>query len=101
MRLGDYQCAVRKDSKSFSAYGADEITERHRHRYEFNNDYKERFEKAGMVVAGSNPESGLCEILESKNHPWFVGVQFHPEFKSRPLRPHPLFRDLLKAAIES
>ena len=98
MRLGDYQCAVKKDSKSFSAYGADEITERHRHRYEFNNDYKERFEKAGMVVAGSNPESGLCEILESKNHPWFVGVQFHPEFKSRPLRPHPLFRDLVKAA---
>ena len=100
MRLGDYECGLRKDSKSFAAYGEEKITERHRHRYEFNNDYKERFEKAGMVVAGTNPDSGLCEILENINHPWFVGVQFHPEFKSRPLRPHPLFRDFIKSARE-
>ena len=100
MRLGDYECDLRKDSKSFLAYEEEKITERHRHRYEFNNDYKERFENAGMVVSGTNPDSGLCEILENINHPWFVGVQFHPEFKSRPLRPHPLFRDFIKSARE-
>lgn len=99
MRLGEYACHIRKDAKSFSAYGAEDIVERHRHRFEFNNAYQEAFEKNGMVVAGINPESGLCEILENKKHPWFVGVQFHPEFKSRPLRPHPLFRDFIKAAI--
>ena len=71
-----------KRFKSFSAYGAEKITERHRHRYEFNNDYKERFEKAGMVIVGTNPESGLCEILENKDHPWFVGVQFHPNSRA-------------------
>ena len=97
MRLGNYACALDKNSKSFAAYGAERITERHRHRYEFNNAYKEKFAEKGMAVAGVNPESGLCEILENKNHPWFVGVQFHPEFLSRPLRPHPLFRDFVKA----
>lgn len=99
MRLGNYECVLRPDSKSFSVYGEEKIIERHRHRYEFNNDYKERFEKTGMAVAGINPESGLCEIMENTNHPWFVGVQFHPEFKSRPLRPHPLFLGLVKACL--
>lgn len=97
MRLGDYECRVRKDSKSFAAYGAESVMERHRHRYEFNNAYKEAFEKNGMIVAGVNPQSNLCEILENTNHPWFVGTQAHPEFTSRPVRPHPLFRDFLKA----
>ena len=99
MRLGDYVCRIRKDSKSFVAYGTEDVVERHRHRFEFNNAYKEAFEKGGMEAAGVNPESGLCEILENKNHPWFVGVQFHPEFKSRPLRPHPLFREFVKATL--
>lgn len=98
MRLGDYECVLDKKSKSFSAYKSDKITERHRHRYEFNDSYKESFEKNGMHVAGVNPQSGLCEILENKNHPWFVGAQFHPEFKSRPIKPHPLFRDFVKAS---
>ncbi|MEK7493725.1 MAG: CTP synthase, partial [Patescibacteria group bacterium] len=99
MRLGDFACRIKKDSKSFTAYGAEDVVERHRHRFEFNNAYKEAFEKNGMVVAGVNPETGLCEILENKNHPWFVGVQSHPEFKSRPLRPHPLFRDFITATL--
>lgn len=98
MRLGDYECVLDKKSKSFSAYKSDKITERHRHRYEFNDSYKESFEKNGMHVSGVNPQSGLCEILENKNHPWFVGAQFHPEFKSRPIKPHPLFRDFVKAS---
>lgn len=99
MRLGDYECALEKDSKSFTAYGAKEITERHRHRYEFNGAYQEQFAQNNMRIVGVNPQSGLCEILENTDHPWFVGVQFHPEFKSRPLRPHPLFRDFVKAAL--
>lgn len=96
MRLGDYECVVGKKSKSYMAYKSEKITERHRHRYEFNNEYKKDFEESGMMIVGENPESGLCEIMENKNHPWFVGVQFHPEFKSRPLRSHPLFRDFIK-----
>ncbi|MBI1754801.1 CTP synthase [Candidatus Azambacteria bacterium] len=99
MRLGNYACIVQKNSKSFTAYGEENITERHRHRYEFNGAYTARFEEQGMTIAGVNPESGLCEILENKDHPWFVGVQFHPEFTSRPLRPHPLFREFIKAAL--
>ncbi|MBI3458686.1 CTP synthase [Candidatus Azambacteria bacterium] len=99
MRLGNYECRLQKDSKSFQAYSEEVILERHRHRYEFNNDYKKQFEEKGLVITGTNPESGLCEILENKNHPWFVGVQFHPEFKSRPLRPHPLFREFIKASL--
>jgi len=99
MRLGNYQCLLQKKSKSFEAYNQENILERHRHRYEFNNIYKNRFEAAGMVITGTNPESGLCEIMENTNHPWFVGVQFHPEFKSRPLRPHPLFREFIRASL--
>ncbi len=98
MRLGDYACVLDKKSKSFTAYGQENIIERHRHRYEFNNLYKERFTEKGMQVAGTNPESGLCEILENTNHPWFIGTQFHPEFISRPTCPHPLFREFIVAA---
>lgn len=97
MRLGDYECVLDKNSKSFAAFKQKNILERHRHRYEFNNTYKQDFENAGMKITGVNPQSGLCEILENTNHPWFVGIQSHPEFKSRPLRPHPLFREFIKA----
>ncbi len=97
MRLGAYKCALQKGSIAYDAYESDEISERHRHRYEFNNIYLEQITKAGMRVAGVNPEHGLVEIMELSGHPWFVGVQFHPEFKSRPIRSHPLFRELVAA----
>ncbi len=100
MRLGKYRCALVPGTFSHNAYGVPEIWERHRHRYEFNNDYLERFEAAGMRVAGRNPERNLVEIVEIADHPWFVGVQFHPELRSRPNRPHPLFRDFVGAALE-
>jgi len=98
MRLGAYKCALQKGTIACEAYEQDEISERHRHRYEFNNIYLEQITKAGMRVAGVNPEHGLVEIIELVDHPWFVGVQFHPEFKSRPIRSHPLFRELVAAA---
>ena len=85
---------------SYKAYKKDEVSERHRHRFEFNNRYKERMEKAGLVVAGDFLNGKIVEIVENKNHPWFVGVQFHPEFKSHPTKPHPLFRDFLKACMK-
>ena len=100
MRLGKYRCELTPGTLSAKAYGETEIWERHRHRYEFNNAYRERFEKAGMIVAGRNPERDLVEIVELSNHPFFVAVQYHPEFKSRPNRPHPLFRDLVGAAVK-
>ena len=101
MRLGQCRCEIiDKNSHTYRAYQADEISERHRHRYEFNNNFKEQLAGAGMKAAGINPERNLVEIVEVEDHPWFVGVQFHPEFKSRPNRPHPLFRDLVGAAIE-
>lgn len=100
MRLGAYPCEVKKGSKAFSAYGKNQISERHRHRYEFNNAYKEAFESAGMLTTGINPESNLVEIVEIKNHPYFIGVQFHPELKSTVLNPHPLFVRFVKAALE-
>jgi CTP synthase len=98
MRLGSYRCTLTKGTHSYDAYGQDEISERHRHRYEFNNVYLEEVTKRGMRVAGVNPDHGLVEIIELEDHPWFVGVQFHPEFKSRPIRSHPLFRELVAAA---
>lgn len=98
MRLGSYDCVLRHDTKTYKAYGKDEISERHRHRYEFNNDYREAVDRAGLQVVGVNPESDLVEIVELKDHPFFVGTQFHPEFKSRPMRSHPLFREFVKAA---
>ena len=99
MRLGAYRCCLAPDSLLHALYGADEIFERHRHRYEFNNAYIEAFTAHGLRVAGVNPERNLVEAVELVEHPWFVGVQFHPEFKSRPNRPHPLFTGLVGAAI--
>lgn len=100
MRLGEYPCSVTKGTKAFIAYGKLKVAERHRHRYEFNNAYLKRFEAAGMTASGINPETGLVEIIEVKNHPWFVGVQFHPEYKSSVIKPHPLFVRFVKAALE-
>ncbi|HAS40707.1 MAG TPA: CTP synthase, partial [Microscillaceae bacterium] len=101
MRLGAYPCALREGSKAAEIYDAEEIKERHRHRYEFNNTYLERFEEAGMLAAGVNPQSELVEIMELKEHPWFIGTQFHPELKSTVNNPHPLFVSFVAAAIEN
>jgi CTP synthase len=100
MRLGAYPCKVLKRSHSFKSYKKDSISERHRHRYEFNNKYRKSFEKKGMIFAGLNTGQYLVEIIELKNHPWFVACQFHPEFKSKPDRAHPLFRSFIAAALE-
>ena len=100
MRLGSYDCQLAPDTISKKAYGAIDITERHRHRYELNNAYREVLQKQGMIMAGLNKEKDLVEIIEIKNHPFFVATQFHPEFKSRPLHPHPLFLAFIKAATK-
>ena len=100
MRLGRYPCRLAAGSRSRELYGADEISERHRHRYEFNNDYRTALQEAGMNLAGLSPDGRLVEIVELADHPWFVGAQFHPEFKSRPDRPHPLFYGFVKASLE-
>ena len=100
-RLGAYPCELRKGTMAHFIYGADTISERHRHRFEFNNQYMELFEKAGMVVAGVCPTGGQVEIMENTGHPWMLGVQFHPEFLSRPVRPHPLFLNFIAAAIKN
>jgi len=100
MRLGAYPCRLAKDTLAYRAYGVEEISERHRHRYEFNNDFKAALTEKGLVVSGSSPSGDLVEIVEVKDHPWFLGCQFHPEFKSRPMDPHPLFREFIKAALE-
>jgi CTP synthase len=100
MRLGAYPCRLEKDTLAHAAYAEENISERHRHRFEFNNDYKDKLVEKGLVVSGSSPTGDLVEIIEIKDHPWFLGCQFHPEFKSRPMDPHPLFRDFIKAALE-
>ena len=100
MRLGNYPCRIEAGSAAARAYGADRIEERHRHRYEFNNEYRERLENAGLRATGINDDHELVEIVEIPDHPWFVGVQFHPEFNSKPLKPHPLFREFVRAAKE-
>jgi CTP synthase len=100
MRLGAYDCKLKKGTKAFAAYGESMIHERHRHRYEFNNKYLEEIETAGLKAVGVNPGSGLVEIVELKDHPWFVGVQYHPELKSTVLNPHPLFVKFIEAALE-
>ena len=99
MRLGASRCRVEKATHAFRAYQRDEVDERHRHRYEVNNAYRSRLEQAGLVVAGTYQPGDLVEIIELKDHPWFVAGQFHPEFKSRPLEPHPLFRAFVEAAL--
>jgi CTP synthase (EC 6.3.4.2) len=99
LRLGLYPCRLKEGTKAHAAYGQDVIYERHRHRYEFNNSYREILEQKGLVISGISPDGRLVEIVELKGHPWFVAVQFHPEFKSRPTRPHPLFREFIGASI--
>ena len=99
MRLGAYPCDIKKDSLAYKAYGMLNISERHRHRYEFNNAFKERLEKKGLVISGTSPDGELVEMIELKGHPWFLGCQFHPEFKSRPMNPHPLFREFIRASL--
>ena len=100
MRLGAYPCILNKESKSFEVYGEENISERHRHRYEFNNKFRKQISEAGMQIVGTSPDERLVEIVEIPNHKWFVAAQFHPELKSRPNRPHPLFIGLIKAALE-
>ena len=99
MRLGAYPCDIKKDSLAYKAYGISSISERHRHRYEFNNVFKERLEEKGLVISGTSPDGTLVEMVELKGHPWFLGCQFHPEFKSRPMNPHPLFREFIRASL--
>jgi CTP synthase len=100
MRLGAYDCKLIKNTKSHDAYGSDLISERHRHRFEVNNKYREKIEKEGMVISGISPDGNLVEMIELPDHPWFVGCQFHPELKSRATRAHPLFREFVKASLE-
>ncbi len=99
MRLGAYPCVIREDSNAFRAYRIKEISERHRHRFEFNNEYRQSLEKGGLTISGASPDNNLVEIIEITDHPWFLGCQFHPEFKSKPMKPHPLFRDFISAAL--
>jgi CTP synthase len=101
MRLGAYPCVLQDDSQAFKLYGKKRIAERHRHRFEFNNEYRDLFVGKGMVLSGLSPDGNLVEIVELKEHPWFVGCQFHPEFKSRPTDCHPLFKGFIKAALQN
>ena len=98
MRLGSYEARLKKDTKISQIYKSLKIYERHRHRYEVNINFKKEFENKGMIFSGLSPDNKLPEIIELKDHPWFIGVQFHPEFKSRPLKPHPLFSSFIEAA---
>ena len=101
MRLGAYSCRIDQSSLAFEAYRQTEISERHRHRYEFNNEFMDQLKENGMVISGTSPSGELVEIIELNDHPWFLGCQFHPEFKSRPMSPHPLFRDFIKASLKN
>ncbi len=100
MRLGAYPCILAPNTLAQAAYKTDEISERHRHRYEVNNAYRQTLSNNGLTFSGLSPDEELVEMVELDNHPWFVGCQFHPEFKSTPLEPHPLFRDFVKVAME-
>ena len=100
MRLGAYPCVLKRNTKSFEAYRKPKISERHRHRYEVNNKFKDTLEEHGMIVSGTSPDEKLVEMMEITNHPWFVGCQFHPELKSRATKAHPLFREFVKAAVQ-
>jgi CTP synthase len=99
-RLGSWHCSVKKGSKAFESYKTESVSERHRHKFEFNSSFASALEKSGLVVSGINPEMKFVEIIELSNHPWFVGVQFNPEFQSRPVRPHPLFKGFIEAALK-
>jgi CTP synthase len=99
MRLGSYDCKLNKDSKACAAYPNDCIRERHRHRYEFNNEYKSAFESKGMLCAGINPDTGLVEVVEIPALKWYIGTQFHPEYNSTVIKPNPLFMSFIEAAI--
>ena len=99
MRLGAYDCVLKKGSKAFMAYNKMKISERHRHRYEVNNKYRNILEEKGIVISGISPDKSLVEMIELSDHPWFVCCQFHPELKSRALASHPLFREFVKAAL--
>lgn len=99
LRLGAYPCILKPGTFAAAAYGQEEISERHRHRYEFNNAYRQQLEEAGLIVSGTSPDGTLVEMVELADHPWFLGCQFHPEFQSKPMQPHPLFRAFIKAAI--
>ena len=99
MRLGSYACKIEKGSRAFDAYGRTDVQERHRHRYEFNNQYRESLVKHGLVLSGLSPDGRLVEIIELQHHPWFVATQFHPEFNSRPTQPHPLFQGFVEAGL--
>jgi CTP synthase len=99
MRLGSYPCTLRKNTLVHQLYGSTEIEERHRHRYEFNMKYREEMEKAGLVLSGTSPDDTLAEVVELRSHPWFVACQFHPEFRSRPREPHPLFKGFVGASL--
>lgn len=99
MRLGAYPCTLLEDTLAHKAYKVDDVSERHRHRYEFNNEFKDALAEKGLIVSGTSPDGELAEIAEVKDHPWFLGCQFHPEFQSRPMDPHPLFRDFVRAAL--
>jgi len=101
MRLGACPCDLKENTKSFDAYGEASISERHRHRYEVNNNYCEQFEEKGLILSGRNPDIGVVEMIELPDHPWFVATQAHPEFKSQPVKPHPLFRDFVAASIKT
>ena len=101
MRLGAYDCYLQKESKAYQAYRKNNISERHRHRFEFNNKYKENLEDAGLIATGINQKNNLVEVVEIPEHPWFVGVQFHPEFKSTVDNPHPLFCGFIQACINN
>ena len=100
LRLGSYPCILDESSKSFQMYGTREIRERHRHRYEVNNDYREKLAAAGMKLSGLSPDGNIVEMIEIPKHPWFIATQAHPELKSRPNRPHPLFRGFIEAALQ-
>ena len=101
MRLGAWKCDVKADTLAMEIYGKDQIEERHRHRYEYNGDYLEELEKAGLKASGINPETGLVEIVEIKDHPFFIGVQYHPEYKSTVANPHPLFVHFVAATVKA
>ncbi len=99
LRLGAYPCVLKEETNAARAYAQPEISERHRHRFEFNNEYRKELEANGLIVSGTSPDNNLVEIVEIEDHPWFLGCQFHPEFKSKPMKPHPLFRDFISAAL--